>query len=121
MNIIRKLHLGVLAGLAVAAYLAWALFGIVKRNYELQSQIKAHEKQIAALTDERAELEYKLRYYQTDTFKEKEARAKLGLMAEGEGVVVLPKASVSEKGKDIRPSNAKPKSNPKQWWEFLFG
>lgn len=121
MNILRKLHLGVIAGLGVAAYLAWALFGIVARNYELQGQIKNYEKQLAALAEEKIELEYKLRYYQTDAFKEREARAKLGLMAEGENIIVLPKNVAPKSSQPSQTESSKPKSNLKQWWEFLFG
>ncbi len=109
-----------LVGLALAAYLAVLLIQTVKRNYDLKRQISGLEDRIEKLSTEQDELKYKVQYYQTESYKEKEARAKLGLQAPGESVIILPKQQPN--AVEIEAAQkAKSKSNLRQWWEFLFG
>ena len=113
-----SVNIRLILGLAAAFYLAVVLFQVVRRNYELNKQVNALNTQILSLQDEKDELNYKIQYYQTESYKEKEARAKLGLQAPGEGVIILPKKAATS------ATNAKPtanKSNWQQWMEFLFG
>ncbi|HSH31107.1 MAG TPA: septum formation initiator family protein [Candidatus Saccharimonadales bacterium] len=101
-------------------YLAVVLVQTVQRNYRLKRQISQLEERIEALGRENEELSYRIQYYQTDSFKEKEARANLGLQAPGEGVIILPKTPPPASA-GAGEQKAKPASNFKQWWEFLFG
>ncbi len=108
-------------GLALIVYLAVIVFQTVKHNYELNTQINALQNQISDLTIQQSQLQYDLRYYQTNSFKEKSARSNLGLMQPGEGVIVLPKTSAPATSVEVKKTGSKPKSNPAQWWQFLFG
>lgn len=103
---------------AFGFYLAIALFGTIRRNYELQRQIAKIEQNNQALEQSNLELQYQIAYYQTDLYKDKAARAKLGLQAEGESVLILPKKATTTQSTD----NTKPKrSNFAQWIDFLRG
>lgn len=108
-------------GAIAAIYIAVLLFGIVRRNYELKKQITDLEHQVAVLAEEKDELTYQIQYYKTDSFKEKQARAKLGLSMPGEGVIILPRAAEQQAVKPEAQKSEKSKANYLQWWEFLFG
>lgn len=118
----KKQDVVALAGTIIAIYLAVILIQTVRRNYELKQKIANLEAQISELTDERQELEYRIEYYKTEAYKEKEARAKLGLQLPGESVIILPKRELdpSAQLEDAKKTIPR-KSNIKQWWEFLFG
>jgi cell division protein FtsB len=106
-------------GVAAALYLGVILAQTVKQNHDLQNNVTKLEDQVSKLVAEQEELKYKVQYYQTESYKEKEARAKLGLQAPGEGVIYLPKAQPTAAADAAKP--AKAKSNIGQWLEFLFG
>lgn len=99
-------------------YLAFALFGTIRRNYELQQQISTIEQSNKALAQSNLELQYQIAYYQTDLYKDKAARAKLGLQAPGESVIVLPKKPDS---KQVASTTKQQRSNFAQWIDFLRG
>lgn len=117
---LKKIHIGSVLGLVVAAYIAIYLVQTVYKNYVLQHQISDLRGQINDLQNDKDSLRYKIQYYQTDSYKEKEARAKLGLQAPGEGVVILPHKDDSQPVEQQKPK-APPKSHLQQWVDFLAG
>ena len=111
-------------GVVVAVSILSTLITAIKRNQELQLQIASLSTQISQLETNRAELAYKVQYYKTEAFQDKEARAKLGLQLPDEQVLILPRKSTSDLAtSDITPSQpAAPKrSNFSAWMDFLFG
>jgi len=64
------------------------------------------------------ELQYQIAYFQTDLYKDKAARAKLGLQAPGESVIILPK---KEETKVVVKTTKQTRSNFAQWIDFLRG
>ena len=114
-------HISSLIGCAILVYLSVILVQTIRRNYQLRRQISDLETQIDQLTVQKDELEYQIQYYATDAFKEKEARAKLGLQVPGEGVILLPKNTPVPTPTPNAAKSAKPASNFRQWWQFLFG
>ncbi|HVE80921.1 MAG TPA: septum formation initiator family protein [Candidatus Dormibacteraeota bacterium] len=115
----QQLHIGTILGFLIVIYLVVYLAGTVKRNYELQEQLNFLKQEISTLEAEKDALKYRIQYYQTDSYKEKEARARLGLQQPGESVVILPNKpkdqSAEKEGKKKRNSNIE------QWWNFLLG
>ena len=113
----RSLISNILLGI-LGVYLAFSLFGTIRRNYELQREIAQIELDNKALEQSNLELTYQIAYYQTDLYKDKAARAKLGLQAPGESVLILPKtetAAVNDAAKKAK------RSNFAQWIDFLRG
>jgi cell division protein FtsL len=109
-------------GLLVITYLTVLLVQTIKRNNDLQQQISKLNTQITKLQDDQAELTYKISYYQTDEFKDKEARAKLGLQLPGESVIILPKAQTAVVTNEQPTQKAKATlSNPQLWMNFILG
>ena len=119
-DLLKQIHIGTLIGILVAGYIAVYLIQTVKHNYELQQQIANLHQQVDNLEIDKQALKYKIQYYQTDSYKEKEARAKLGLQAPGENVIILPHQddhSQSDQGTPPKPH----RRNLQQWEDFLLG
>lgn len=112
-----------LAGIIASIYIGVVLIQTVRHNANLKSQIAVLEKDIAQLKEDNQDLGFLLQYYQTDAFKEKEARAKLGLQKPGENLVILPRTEQKEEVVPEQQQKAKTKSSPNWilWWHFLFG
>lgn len=124
MQLVRKLapRLVGIAGLAASIYLAVVLIQTIRHNASLKTEISQLEKEVNQLKEDKEELTYRLQYYQTDAFKEKEARAKLGLQKPGENLVILPRETQADK--EAEAAKAKPKAKVPNWilwWRFLFG
>lgn len=99
-------------------YLAFSLFGTIRRNYELQREISKIEENNKALEQSNLELKYQIAYFQTELYKDKAARAKLGLQAPGESVIILPKQEKTEQSAETKKAT---RSNLAQWIDFLRG
>lgn len=65
---------------------------------------------------ENAYLKERLSYVQSDQFVEEEAREKLGLVKEGEYIVIAPPPT--DKVKEDETIDTRP--NWKKWWELFF-
>ena len=112
-----KNYLFLALGLVMSVYLLSSLVQTVRKNYDLNQEIAALQEEIDLLEVQQQELRYRIEYYKTEAFREKEARAKLGLQLPGEGVIILPAEEDDSRKKATPP----PKTNLEQWWEFLFG
>ena len=111
-----------LAGIIIAVYLIVVLAHTVRHNYQLNQQVAQLNVDIANLNSQKQELNYDIQYYGTDSFKERQARAKLGLQLPGENVLVLPQPSVTPTPIAQAPASTKKKrSNFRQWMDFLSG
>lgn len=112
-NLASNIILGVLG-----TYLAISLFGTIRRNYQLQHEIAVIEASNRELAQSNLDLQYRIAYFQTDLYKDKAARAKLGLQAPGESVLILPKNPESTQ---TTKSTKTKRSNFAQWIDFLRG
>lgn len=108
-------------GAVVIIYLIVILGQTIKRNYDLNRQIDAVKAQTNLAQDQQAELNYNIQYYKTDSFQEREARAKLGLQLPDENVVILPTPTATPTPAPTDDKTAKPRSNVQQWLDFLAG
>jgi hypothetical protein len=108
-------------GIAATLYLLVLLGQTVIRNYTLSKQIDSLGVQIDSLKNQKDELAFNIQYYQTDSFREREARAKLGLQAPGENVLSLPANTPAPTATPVPAKTAKTKSNFRQWMDFFTG
>jgi cell division protein FtsB len=109
-------------GVAAVVYLVVVLAQTVHRNYALGHQIDDLNAQIALLQAQKDELAYTIQYYQTDSFHERDARAKLGLQKPGESVVIIPHSGATPAPAAVTPVKAAVhKSNLQLWADFLAG
>lgn len=112
----------------VIFYIIFLIVRVVWTNYNLRGSIKGLENQIAILNQEKKDLENLNLYYQSESFKELEARKKLGLKAPGEKVLVLAATPTAQnfteelkkekEGTAVKnPENLIP--NWAMWWEYF--
>ncbi len=118
LNMVNLLNL---VGAVVIIYLLVILGQTIKHNYDLNSQIDSLRGEITRLQDQKDELAYNIQYYKTNSFQEREARAKLGLQLPDENVVILPKPSATPAPAADTTKLHQKKSNFQQWLDFLSG
>jgi len=110
--------------LFLIAYIFIALGRMVYQNWRINQQILNLEKEVTEIEAENQKLSDLIAYFQTQTFKEQEAREKLGLVMEGEKVLVIPEPKgssdniVSEMTKEKQKEDNLP--NYQKWWNFFF-
>lgn len=108
--------------LIIVAYLLFVVGRSVWVNYDSRSDIRAQKERIDNLTNEIEYLEFQIVYFQTQSFKEKEARAKLGYKAPGEKVLSLAVDNPEDKVADQALASEEIKvSNRTLWWQYFFG
>lgn len=105
----------------VVLYLFYVVGRSVWINYHSNLDIEKEQNKVEAMAEENDYMRYLITYFQTDSFKEKEARSKLGYKAPGENVIALPVDQEEEKLPDS-PEQADDvrEANYILWWEFLF-
>ncbi len=120
----RVLHGGrwiVLGGLVVIVGLGIALTRDVIRKARIRKEITALEQQIGGLERRNEELAGLIDYFESDTFTEREARAKLNVQRPGEKVIEVQQPS-GEPTTQIAIAEVvtEPQTNPERWWTFFF-
>jgi cell division protein FtsB len=102
-------------------YLIIVVGKTVYTNYNSNKQIVSEEAKLVELTQKIHYLENQINYYQTYSFKEKEARAKLGYKAPGESILSLPIDTAAEKVEDGKLAEAQVRvPNYQLWWQYFF-
>ncbi len=113
------------AGLIVTMYVLAALINLSAKNTSLRQRADVVEEDTIRLESEVENLQAQIAYYDTDAYKERFAREKLGLQAPGENVVIVgrgdadrtvEKSNVSDQTLDLGRQ-----SHLEEWGEFLFG
>jgi len=117
---VLPMSLGSLALFAVVIYLIIIVGKTVMANYAANGETDKDEAKLAQMEADIAYMEDQNNYYQTQSYKEKEARAKLGYKSTGESVLSLPIDTEEEKIQDsgnLEPTITIP--NYRLWWEYF--
>jgi cell division protein FtsB len=108
--------------------LAFACFKISREVYkqeEINKEILALQEEIEKFERDNSELRQLAEYFNSEEFKEREAKEKLDLVKEGEKVVVVKKASTEAvRKKEKSPNKAEvslSRANYYYWWHYFFG
>ncbi|MFH1749504.1 MAG: septum formation initiator family protein [bacterium] len=115
----------VIIGLVI--YLSIILIRSVIGNYAINQEISRSYSEIDKLEQTNQDLEKQINYFKSDTFKEIEARAKLGYQKPGEKVIILPRDKESSGDSDntdslsnLKRNNKPPNPNYLDWWQIFF-
>jgi len=113
--------IGLIASVVFFLILVSSLIKSLKRINEGKALVKRNEAKLEKIQKENERLEEQLKIIQSDEFVEKQLRNKLGLVKEGEIVVVLPEADIVKKLSPIIPEEeeVKPKPNWQRWIELF--
>jgi cell division protein FtsB len=101
----------------VSLGLASGIFRSIERNYRLSQTLKDRQMVVERLERKHDELENSLFEATQSSFVEREARDKLGLIREGEVIVLAPRFEASSSsGSHVEATMS---SNWQQWWDRL--
>lgn len=114
--------------LLVILYILYNLGYSIFSNYKVNEKIIGTTTDINSLKQENELLKNQNLYYQTNTFKELEARRKLGMKADGENVIITPDNkdqsdlpdNLSAQGENIQ-NKTKVVPNYVKWWQYMMG
>ncbi|MCB9834585.1 septum formation initiator family protein [Candidatus Nomurabacteria bacterium] len=109
----------VLIGVLFVLYLTFAVIRVSSSTRFFNPKISNLETDISTLEEENNQLRYQLEYYKSDSYQEREARARLGLKKENESVVIIPGEEPVQTLTDQETQTKK--ANYLHWLEFLFG
>jgi cell division protein FtsB len=97
------------------------LFGLAKgtlKSHKVNAEVGQLQAEINRLESQNQDFEQLVKYLNTDTFIEQEAKLKLGLKKENENLVIIPDSEIPVKGNlAIKDEN---KTNPEKWWAYFF-
>lgn len=134
INLIKKLisrkqlkfSVSVVIAVIVFVYMFVATGEAVWQNYRINQEIVQLKLGIAQLEGENIQLKNLIAYLKTESFREKEARRKLGYKKPGEQVVAIPQDNFihTDLGTTEDEQTTEPQthlSNPQKWWEYILG
>lgn len=89
-------------------------------------QVRRLESEVAIEQRRQEQLQDLIDYLNSPTFREQEARLKLGLKKEGEQVVVVPPSNAVATNDGSTPADGDSAasvsvSHPQAWWRYFFG
>ncbi len=116
-NILPKVFL--VLTLISLVYVAIALGREAYRKYQIEKEVSSLEEQISLLGQDNLKLSELLGYFQKESFKEKEARAKLNFKKPGEKVIILT-PSEEEPMTEEELQKEEEISNIQKWWNYFF-
>jgi cell division protein FtsB len=111
----------------LATYAAFLIGKAIWQHYQVNRELETLTEEIDGLKDKAKRLEQAIAYYQTPSFKEKEARGKLLYQKKGEKVVSLPSSDedkpATKSEEDVlgtMPDETFAQPNYIRWWNFFF-
>jgi cell division protein FtsB len=91
--------------------------GMIK-SHNVNAEVDHLQAEISRLDKQNQDFEQLVKYLNTDTFIEQEAKLKLGLKKENENLVIIPDSAFpANKDNAGKEEN---KSNPAKWWAYFF-
>lgn len=111
------------------AYLLFLCYKAIVNNYKTTARISSLNEEISLVEEEKEYMEALNLYYGTNTFKELEARRKLGLKLPDEQVVKVPTAEEESDSSSFQPQvkddneSKEPlakEGNPRKWLRFVL-
>ncbi|MFW5884797.1 MAG: septum formation initiator family protein [Patescibacteria group bacterium] len=114
-----------IGGVFLLAFICFKISREVYKQEEINEEVLALQKEIDKFEKDNSELRQLAEYFNSDEFKEREAKEKLDLVKEGEKVVVVKKAS-TEAAEEQEKSSDKAevslsRANYYYWWHYFFG
>jgi len=116
----------IVVGFVIVAYMLYNLTVSIYESYQIDSHIADFQEKNTTLETENLDKIESYQYYTSDKYIEKIAKENLGLVNQGEKVIVISadgENQVSEEEYQESQTLALRNSwsNPHKWWEFFFG
>lgn len=110
----------VIVGLVLLVGIGVALARDVARKTRIKHEVANLEQDINDLERKNDELAGLIDYFQSDAFKEREARSKLNVQLPGEKVLEVELPDLPENTAPEAVASVLPGSNVGKWWTYLF-
>lgn len=110
----------------LVSYLLYTLTVSVYKSYQIDQHIRSFEAENARIEEENRRKSEEYEYYSSDAYIEKMAKQNLGLVNQGEEVIIIPSENVKSSGvvggmeDDETREIGQGLSNPMKWWKFFF-
>lgn len=110
----------------LVSYLLYTLTVSVYKSYQIDQHIKNFEAENARIEEENLRKSEEFDYYSSDAYIEKMAKQNLGLINQGEEVIIIPASDVKSSGlvgaggENGDGAESEKSSNPQLWWKFFF-
>lgn len=110
----------------LVSYLLYTLTVSVYKSYQIDQHIKNFEAENTKIAEENRKKSEEFEYYSSDAYIEKIAKQNLGLVNQGEEVIIIPNSDLGATGvvggladeDDVSGNSSL--SNPSKWWKFFF-
>jgi len=110
----------VLVGVVLLLGIGVALTRDIARKTRIKREVSTVSSDIARLERRNEELAGLIEYFQSNDFKEREARSKLNVQLPGERVIEVQAPNVTEPSVPKSLAEVLPSSNLQKWWTYLF-
>jgi len=130
---ILKSKLLIVAEIIVLVFFSSALAKEIIRKYQVQSEVENLQQELQELEQKNIELSSLIQYFDSEEYKEEQARVQLGKQKPGEKVVAVLGESTENEGSGITETNGERNSikiasnnpkdnltNPQKWWNYFF-
>ncbi len=104
----------------VIVYFLFIVGKALYQSYQDQKSILEKKNEIVSLRAQVIYLENQNLYYQTQSYKEKEARKKLGMVKPGETAVALDRVSSDSQTVTVPAEKKLDLPNYIRWWNYFF-
>ncbi len=113
----------------VVSYLLYTLTKSVYQSYQIDQDISNFKNQNDLIAQENKQKQDDYSYYSSDAYIEKIAKQNLGLVNQGEQVIVIPSTDANSRQTSAGDTSAQAQSdtnsiqalpNPQKWWKFFF-
>jgi len=112
-------------GVVITIYMVISTVQALWQNYQLDKELLELREENAELKLQNKYLQNLIAYRKTDSFKDKEARAKLNYQKPGELVLIIPEDETArfQEGNIKGQPEDTPRipTNPAKWWTYFFG
>jgi len=110
---------------AAVIYIIFSISKSIWKNWQITQEIKKTDELVTELTEKIATLKNQILYFQTETFKELEARKRLGLKKAEENVLLIPEnvdtvKSNNSTDNEVQNKTKESSSNPIKWWQYII-
>ncbi|HEC20943.1 MAG TPA: hypothetical protein ENI70_00320 [Candidatus Peregrinibacteria bacterium] len=115
----------VLIGILIFVWLLFEYTSLIYKRYQLNQKKNWFIEENEKLEEDNQKLSEQFEYFQSESFLEREAKAKLGKKNLGEEVAVIkeetPKFAQEEDEVSEKKIKLNKLTNPQKWWYYLFG
>ncbi len=125
----RELRSRLIMGIGgvLLVYMVVSTIQALWQNYQINKELVGLREMNAELKLQNKYLQNLISYRKTDSFKDKEARAKLNFQKPGEAVLIIPEDEIQRFVEGNVKDNPNPQviqrdpTNPEKWLKFIFG